>query len=110
MKTGENTVCVTLQVNGIFFRHPRATISVVSGWILPKLELIQVQVVMHFLAICKFKKYRINIGDIYFTLSRAANTVVSDLIWQNFELIQAFMHVLGTCNQARIMDQPFSLS
>ena len=30
--------------------------------------------------------------------SRAYNSVVSGLIWQKFELVRDFMHVLVTCN------------
>ena len=33
----------------------------------------------------------------FFRLSRAYSSVVSSGIWQKFELIQAFMHVLITC-------------
>ena len=34
---------------------------------------------------------------IFFRRSRAANSVVSGLIWPKFELVRDFMHVLVTC-------------
>ena len=33
----------------------------------------------------------------FFRRSRADNSIVNGVIWQKFELIQAFMHVLITC-------------
>ena len=33
----------------------------------------------------------------FFRCSRAANSVVSGLIWPKFELVRDFMHVLVTC-------------
>ena len=38
----------------------------------------------------------------FFRLSRAANSVVSGLIWPKFELVRDFIHVLVTCKPASI--------
>ena len=84
-----------------FFRHLRAASSVVRGRILPNFKLIQA--LMYVIITCKYEKdpmknNREKVATPFFqiiTLSVAMET--SGRIWPNFELIQAFMHVLLAC-------------
>ena len=63
---------------------------------------------MHIIIICKYEKDRIKkqprkSGDTVFaiiTLSVAMET--SGLIWSNFELIQALVHVIITCKYEKV--------
>ena len=87
---------------GFFFKRSRAANSVVYGRISPNFELIQA--LMYIMVTCKYemnpiKKRSRKCDDAVFptvTLSVAMET--SGRIWPNFELIQALMHVLITCN------------
>ena len=86
-----------------FFRHLRAASSVVRGRIWPNFKLIQA--LMYVIITCKYEKdpiknNREKVATLFFkkriiTLSVAMET--SGRIWPNFELIQAFMHVLIAC-------------
>ena len=86
-----------------FFRHLRAASSVVRGRIWPNFKLIQA--LMYVIITCKYEKdpikNREKVATPFFkkkkiiTLSVAMET--SGRIWPNFELIQAFMHVLIAC-------------
>ena len=81
-----------------FFRRLRAASSVVRGRIWPNFKLIGA--LMYVIITCKYKKgshqaQQRKSGNTVFqiiTLSVAMET--SGRIWPNFELIQAFMHVL----------------
>ena len=89
-----------VQSEKIFFRRLRAASSVVSGRIWLNFKLIQA--LMYVIITCKYEKDPTknnpeNVAIPFFkitciTLSVAMET--SGRIWQNFELIQAFMHVL----------------
>ena len=77
----------------------RAVNSVVCPPILSKFECIQD--IIHILLICNFKKGQINsnrekVKTLISIHSRAANSVVSCLIWQKSKDIQPFMIVLIT--------------
>ena len=84
-----------------FFRRLRAAYSVVRGRIWPNVKLIQA--LMYVIITCKYEKNLIKNNlekeaTPFFqiiTLSVAMET--SGRIWTNFELIQAFMHVLIAC-------------
>ena len=84
-----------------FFRRLRAASSVVRGRIWRNLKLVQA--LMYVIITCKYEKdpiknNREKSGNTVFqiiTLSVAMET--SGRIWPNFELIQAFMHVLIAC-------------
>ena len=84
-----------------FFRRSRAANSVVHGRISPNFELIQA--LIYIIITCKYemnpiKNLRENVMTPFFpsvTLCVAMET--SGRIWPNFELIQAFIHVLITC-------------
>ena len=54
---------------------------------------------MYIISTCKYEKdpIRERVAISIFRSSRAANSVVHGQIWPNFELIQAFMHVLIAC-------------
>ena len=87
---------------GFFLKRSRAANSVVYGRISQNFELIQA--LMYIMVTCKYeinpiKNVRENVMTPFFptvTLSVAMET--SGRIWPNFELIQALMHVLITCN------------
>ena len=84
-----------------FFRRLRAASSVVRGRIWPNFKLIEA--LMYVIITCKYEKdpikhNREKVATPFFqiiTLSAAMET--SGRIWPNFELIQAFMHVLIAC-------------
>ena len=84
-----------------FFKRLRAANSVVRGQIWPNFKLIQA--LMYVIITCKYEKDPIKNnqkkrGNTIFqiiTLSVAMET--GGRIWQNFELIQASMHVLIAC-------------
>ena len=81
-----------------FFRRLRAAYSVVRGWIWPNFK--HIQALMYVIITCKYEKdpiknNRDKRGNTIFqirTLSVAMET--SGRIWLNFELIQAFIHLL----------------
>ena len=69
--------------------------------VLLKEHYIQDITCMHFLLVCKFKKFisnREKVETLIFRHSRADNFVVSRWIWQKFKVIQAFIVLLVTCN------------
>ena len=84
-----------------FFRRLRAATSVVHGRFWPNFKLIQA--LMYVIITCKYEKdpiknNREKVATPFFqiiTLSVAMET--SGRVWPNFELIQAFMHVLIAC-------------
>ena len=84
-----------------FFRRLRAATSVVHGRFQPNFKLIQA--LMYVIITCKYEKDPIkkktrksgNTAFQIITLSVAMET--SGRVWPNFELIQAFMHVLIAC-------------
>ena len=89
------------------FQTLKAASSVVRGQIWPNFKLIQA--LMYVIITCKYEKdpiknNREKVATSFFqiiTLSVAMET--SGRIWPNFELIQAFMHVLIACKYE--MDQ-----
>ena len=81
------------------FRCLRKANSIASGLIRPKFE--NLPYIMQVNGTSKFKrrsdqKQPTKRGDINFQIW-AANSVVSDEIWQNFKRIQVFMYVLSYC-------------
>ena len=85
---------------GFFFRCSRAANSVVHGRISPNFEFIQA--FMYIIITCKYemnpiKNVRENVLTPFFpTVTLSVATETSGRIWPNFELIQAFLHVLIT--------------
>ena len=43
-----------------------------------------------------------NVETLIFTRSRAANSVVSGVIWPKFDIIQVLIHILVVCKYLRI--------
>ena len=93
-----------IKVYGDFSRRSRAANAAVLGPIWPNFELVRD--VMDVLVTCKYEEDPIkNRGARVFTTfirqffrcARADNSGVGGGIWQKFELINAFMHVLVTC-------------
>ena len=84
-----------------FFRRLRAANSVVRGWIWQNFKLIQA--LMYVIITCKYEKdpiknNREKAATPFFQIITLSVTMeTSGRIWPNFELIQAFMHVLIAC-------------
>ena len=90
------------------FSLSKADNSLVSDRIWLNFELVQTFMIV--LLTCKNEEVSIkNVGArvatrlyLDFSLSKADNSLVSDRIWLNFELVQAFMIVLLTCKNEEV--------